>query len=133
MFIAMLIMWYLLHFFLTRNQGFLYGLSQYSNTPAFTYNCNILIMIHKRSFRIGKLEACQASWSTIWIFCENMILGYILLSFNMSYTKHSFHHINISRRNSCSFEVKSELIFNVFFCFGVNLQSWENRENLDII
>src|SRR5436190_16555061 len=112
MFMTALTIQYFSDFFLTRNQEFQYELLQYSSTFALIYNCNILITVFNKFFRIEKLEVCQASCNIIQIFCRNTISEYIQVSSDIFYIKYFSHFINIFRRNSHSFKVSSELIFN---------------------
>ena len=133
MFMTALIIWYFSDFFLTRNQEFWYKSLQYSSTFALIYNCNILITVFNKSFRIEKLEVCQASCNIVWIFCRNMISECIQVSSDIFHIKHSSCLINIFRRNSYLFKISLKLIFNCLICSEVNWKSCRCVENLSIM
>ena len=133
MLMTALIIQYFSNFFLTRNQEFQYESLQYFDIFASIYNCNILITVFNKSFRIEKLEVCQILHNIVWIFCRDTTLKYIWVSSDIFYIKHFSHFINIFKRNSCLFEISLELIFNCLICFEVNWKSCECVENLSII
>ena len=133
MLMTVLIIQYFSNFFLTRNQEFQYRSLQYFSTFILIYNCNILIMIFNRSFKIEKLEIYQASCNIIQIFCEDAISECIWISSDIFYIKHFFCLINIFRKNSCLFEVSLKLIFNCLIYFEVNWKSHKHVKNLSIM
>ena len=133
MFMTALIIWYFSDFFFTRNQKFLYKLLQYFKTFTSIYNYNILIMILNKSFKIEKLKVYQISCKIIQIFYENAILKCIWSSSDMFHIKHSSHLISIFKRNSYSFRVNSELIFNCSIHSEVNQKSHKCVKNLNIM
>ena len=133
MFIIILIIWYFSDFFLTRNQEFQYKSLQYFSTFVLIYNCNILITVFNRFFRIEKLKVCQASCNIVWIFCEDATSECIWVSSDIFHIKYSFYLINIFRRNSCLFRISSGLIFNCLICSEVNQKSHRHIKNLSIM
>ena len=133
MLMTALIIWYFSDFFLTRNQEFQYRSLQYSSTFALIYNCNILITVFNKFFRIEKLEVCQASCNIIQIFCRNTISEYIQVSSDIFYIKYFSYLISIFRRNSCLFEVSLKLIFNCLICSEVNQKSCRCVKNLNVM
>ena len=133
MLMTALIIWYFPDFFLTRNQEFQYKSLQYFSTFASIYDCNILITVLNRSFRIEKLEVCQALYNIVWIFCEDTTSECIWVSSDIFYIKHSSCFISIFRRNSYLFRINSELIFNCLICFEVNQKSHRHIKNLSIM
>ncbi len=78
-FIAALIMWYWLNFFLIRNQRFWYESWQDFSMSCFIQFLSMSMMIWWSILKTEKLSICHASCNIIRICCKNETMSFIFL------------------------------------------------------
>ncbi len=129
-FIAALIMWYWLNFFLIRNQRFRYKSWQDFSMSCFIQFLSMSMMIWWSVLETGKLSVCHALCDIIRICCKNETMSFIFFiseKFQIIVTS-LLNNIFSSKFFSCRVKASSHII--LFARFEVNLNSRAILKNL---
>ncbi len=129
-FIAALIMWYWLNFFLIRNQRFQYKSWQDFSISCFIQFLSMSIIIWWSVLETEKLNVYHASCNIIQICCENETMSFIFLIFEKFQIIVTFLLNNIFSSKFFFCKVKASLHIIFFICVEVNLNSWTILKNL---
>ncbi len=129
-FIAALIMWYWLNFFLIRNQRFRYKSWQDFSMSCFIQFLSMFMMIWWSVLETEKLNVCHASCDIIRICCKNETTSFIFLISEKSQIIVASLLNNIFSSKFFSCRVKASLHIILFACFEVSLNSRAILKNL---
>ena len=127
-FIAALMIWYLLFFFLTRNQELWYNSWQNSKTLFFMHCCSISTTTDSKIFDILNSEYCYVLCSTVLISCSNVISECIFLIVLKSQLRTCSWFIKHLIRSSYSYINSFKLIISFFIQSDVSLASTVSSE-----
>jgi len=129
-FIAALIMWYWLNFFLIRNQKFQYESWQDFSMSCFICFLGMSMIIWWSVLKTEKLSVCHASCDIVQICCEDETMSFIFLIFEKSQiiVTSLLNNIFSSKFFSCRVKASSHII--LFARFKVSLNSQAILKNL---
>ncbi len=129
-FIAALIMWYWLNFFLIKNQKFQYKSWQNFSMSCFIQFLSMSIMIWWSVLETEKSSVCYVSCNIVRIFCKDETMSFIFFiseKFQIIVTS-LLNNIFSSKFFSCRVKASSHII--LFACFEVSLNSQAILKNL---
>ena len=132
MFIAALIIRYLLFFFFIKNQKLRYKSWHFSKNSAFILSRSIFMTVLWKALKIEKSTICQISWKTIRIFMSEIISDFIWSISEKFQAKTVFRLYRQNNKNFFSFICMLSFTSIFFIRFEIIREFWKIVENFDI-